>query len=134
MSIGFRLCFQVVFNSKRGFGIFKCCFNWTSQLFPIYDKDGKLGFLKTSLDCASKFFQIHQGVGRLGFSKRSLYPPPIFKSFLLQKDALGTGLTNKQRIFQKKKYNSIHSVLLNFALAGEITYLNCSIFSSPKLD
>ena len=59
LSVGLRLHFQVVSNSLRGFGIFKCCSSWTSQFFPVYDKDGKLGFLKTSLGCTSKFLPIH---------------------------------------------------------------------------
>ena len=59
LSVGLRLYFQVVSNSQKGFGIFKCCSSWTSQFFPVYDKDGKLGFLKTSLGRTSKFFPIH---------------------------------------------------------------------------
>ena len=59
LSVGLKLYFEVVSSSLRGFGIFKCCSSWTSQFFPVYDKDGKLGFLKTSLGCTSKFLLIH---------------------------------------------------------------------------
>ena len=51
-----RLYFQVVPNSQRGFGIFKCCFSRTSQFFPIHDKVRKLGFLKTNRDCIFYIF------------------------------------------------------------------------------
>ena len=46
LSVGLRLYFQVVPNSQRDFGIFKCCSSWTSQFFPIHDKDGKLVFFE----------------------------------------------------------------------------------------
>ena len=44
-------------NSQRDFLIFECCSSWTSQLFQIHEKDGKLGFLNMSLLCTSKFSQ-----------------------------------------------------------------------------
>ena len=78
-----RLYFQVVSNLQKDFGIFKYYSSWTSQFFPVHDKDGKLGFLKTSLCFASKFFQIHKRAGKLGFLKFLLYPPPIHEAFLL---------------------------------------------------
>ena len=40
LRVGLRLYFQVVSSSQRGFAIFKCSYNWTSQFFPVYDKDG----------------------------------------------------------------------------------------------
>ena len=104
-SFGLRLYFQVVSSSQKDFVIFKCYFSWTSQFFPVNDKDGKLGVSKTSLGCTSKFFPIHERVEKLGFLKSPLYPPLIFESFLLkQEDTLGTRLTNKQRILKNKKW------------------------------
>ena len=40
---------------------------WTSQFFPIHERDGKLGFLNISLACTSKFLHIHQKFEKLGF-------------------------------------------------------------------
>ena len=45
LSIALRLYFQVFPNSQRDFGIFECCSGWTSQFFPIHEKDGKIFFL-----------------------------------------------------------------------------------------
>ena len=55
-------------------GILKC---WSgavhiSKFFPIYKRDGKLGFLK-NLDCISKFSPIHWEVWKLRFLSACLY-------------------------------------------------------------
>ena len=46
--------------------ILKCVY--TSKIFSIHERDGKLGFLN-SLGCTSKFFQIHYRVWKFVFLK-----------------------------------------------------------------
>ena len=111
---GLRLYFQDVSDSLRGFGIFKCCSSWTSQLFRVYDKDAKLFFFENKPGLYFQIFPNSLKSWEIWISKAPLISPPIFEAFLLQKDTLGTRLTNKQRISQKKN-DSIDYILLNFA-------------------
>ena len=115
LNVGPRLYFQIISNSQRGFGIFKCCSSWTSQFFPVYHKDRKLGFLKTSLDCIFKFFPIHERIWKLEFLKSHYILLPSLKpSSYSKKMSWGQGW-QISKAFRRKKYDSIHSILLTFA-------------------
>ena len=48
LSVDLRLYIQAFLNSQRDLGIFEYYASWTSQFFPIPEKDEKLGFLNVS--------------------------------------------------------------------------------------
>ena len=70
LNAGLRLYFKLFSNPQksnpRKLGCY-CCSRWTSQFFPIHERDRILGFLNVSLDCTSKFLPFHWRVGKLEF-------------------------------------------------------------------
>ena len=69
MNLGFWLSFQFSsqLTERLKIGIPECCPRFTSQFFPIDERDWKLGFSSISLDSFSNFFPIHEQLGNWDF-------------------------------------------------------------------
>ena len=109
------LYFQVFGNSKRDFGIFKCCSSWTSQFFSIHEKMKKNCFFENKPRLYFRIFHNSLKSREIGIFEVPSYSPllPLKPFSYSEKMRWGQGWPISKE-FCRKKYNTIHFFLFNF--------------------